>query len=98
LALGAEVLGLVAAYLAAHHYSLGDAGAISGRVTMDAVGDGVSRSYAAPRPTLGISLISTPYGQAALGMDTSGCLAAAMAEADKPKQAAHVYHLGGYRG
>lgn len=76
LTLDTACLELIERNLAAHFFALGPNGGNQGRVMKsDMVGEGVGRTWVAPSSPKGYGLKSTSFGQAAMLLDTSGCIA-----------------------
>lgn len=94
-ALDEEAKGLIVNNLAAHFYAQqGRRPGVGQSVKSDQVGDGVGRTWTAPASIKGHGLQSTTFGQIALTLDVSGCLAAHEASAIKPRRKAQVKWLG----
>ena len=91
------VLELIERQLAAHSWVTSPQGANQNRVLKtDNVGDGVGRTWVAamPNKSSGLGLRSTSYGNLALQLDTSGCLAAMEQETQAPLRKAKLHYLG----
>ena len=94
-ALDEDTRNLIQNNLAAHFYSQkGHTPGLGQLVKSDQVGDGVGRTWTAPTGVKGHGLQSTTFGQMALMLDVSGCLAAHEASAVKPRRKAQVKWLG----
>jgi len=72
---GTATLELIERNLAAHYYAASPQGRTARVIKTDAVGDGVSRTWSVPAPVAGHGFVSTTYGQAAMDLDPTGCLA-----------------------
>lgn len=70
--LGSTLLELIERNLAAHFYALSPQGKSARPIKSDAVGEGVSRTWATHTP--GKGLRASGFGETALLLDTTGCL------------------------